>query len=320
MIIKKEIATAALVASCLVLTLFSTIARVEAPVQPTQVEPIISLQPNYYTTYVGDTFVITCMVYYAENLYDVEIQIGWDPTVLTYVNHTVTIPVETYPGGILHAPTTRYNDDVNESGWYWLDETSFNSTAFFTGDGSAFTMAFQAVAPGHTIITFNNVVFKEYPFYTIHPNPYQSSITVLIKPPEVVSVKSNGLAPYPYVHTGFIRPNEPVRVIASITYFADPAASILCYSANNGSWWNTTMNFMMDNGTASVWQATIPGQQGDSTIVFFIIATDVFGDTTQSSMCSFSVKPLLLGDVNGDGKVDILDVVLITGHYGNRYP
>lgn len=70
---RKEIVAAILVASCLMLALFSTIVKVEAPVQPTQYEPTISLRPNYFTTYAGNTFLITCMVYDAYLLYGVEI-------------------------------------------------------------------------------------------------------------------------------------------------------------------------------------------------------------------------------------------------------
>jgi hypothetical protein len=136
-------------------------------------------------------------------------------------------------------------------------------------------------------------------------------------PLEISSIGHEGTSPYPYVQSEFIRPNEPVTVTANITDQNNVASSILCYRTNGGAWWNTTMSY---NSSTSLYAATIPGQQGNSTVEFFVIATDILGATVQSSTYSYDVQPLLLGDVNGDGKVSILDVVLITGHYGQKYP
>ncbi len=77
---------------------------------------------------------------------------------------------------------------------------------------------------------------------------------------------------------------------------------------------------MSYNSLTDTYEAVIPGQQGDNTIEFFTKASSSTGSTIQSSTYSYIVRPLLLGDVNGDGAVNILDVVLITGNYGNCYP
>jgi len=101
---------------------------------------------------INKTFKVTFTIQNVTNLYGVDIQIGWNTTYIGYVSHTKTIPVESYPGGVLHSPTIPIMNTVNESDngfggsnpgtMYWLSEASMGS-APFNGTGTAFTMIFK---------------------------------------------------------------------------------------------------------------------------------------------------------------------------------
>lgn len=298
---------------------------VSAPIHTTEATSITFL-PQPLTTELGQTFQAECWINNVHSLYGLEIQITWDPAVIRYVSHVKTIPVNTYPSGVLWSPTISVKNVVDETAnipdatpgtRYWLAEASMVPAPVFSGSGMAFIMTFQAVATGDTWINFTSSTLVEDHGGPIYHSAQNTLVSVYSPAPEISSIKHNGTSPYPYVHSEFIRPNEPVTVTANVTDFNGVGASTLCYRANGGSWWNTTMHY---NSSTSLWTATIPGQQGNSTVEFFIIASDTFGATSQSSTYSYDVQPLLLGDLNGDGVVGILDVVLCTGNYGKRYP
>ena len=125
---------------------------------------------------IGDTFTISVKVYNLTkgvekdpdnprttvplgNLYGFDIQFTWDPTVIQYVNHTVTAPVEKYPGGVLHEPILDPppKDVVNETGVpgavspevrAWFSYASMLPAEPFNGNGTIFNMTFRVVGYG----------------------------------------------------------------------------------------------------------------------------------------------------------------------------
>jgi len=91
----------------------------------------------------------------------------------------------------------------------------------------------------------------------------------------------------------------------------------LCYRVNSGEWWNVTMTF---NETSGFWTTTMPGQLGGSHVEFYVVALDKTGNANTSGVDSYYAKPVLLGDINGDGKVDVKDVYTVCKHYGEVSP
>jgi hypothetical protein len=103
------------------------------------------------------TFTINVKVANVTNLYGIDVQFAWDPSVIKYVSHVKMIPVETYPAGVLHKTTLSVMDQVDENAsmpgsepgtMYWLSEASLAPAKVFNGSGTIFTMTFQVVGLG----------------------------------------------------------------------------------------------------------------------------------------------------------------------------
>ena len=108
------------------------------------------------------------------NLDGFDVQISWDPTVLKYVSHTLTVPVEDYPNpvppspyaGILHEEAFRImnvTDENNaipgsESGTMaWFAYGIMPGVAVFNGNGTFFTMTFNVTKCGSSPLKLTNV-------------------------------------------------------------------------------------------------------------------------------------------------------------------
>jgi hypothetical protein len=100
-------------------------------------------------------------VYTLGNLYGLDIQFSWDPTVLEYVSHSVKIPVETYTDGVLHEPLIDIIDNVDATtGTYWLAKSSHDpAQAFNSPDANAtvFTMTFNVTRNGTCVLNLTAV-------------------------------------------------------------------------------------------------------------------------------------------------------------------
>jgi len=96
------------------------------------------------------------------NLMGVAVQLGWDETVLKFVNNVTKIPVETHPDGILHQPILKVKDEVNEThgfpypqpeeSKYWLAYISFLGPSF-NGNGTVCKLTFEVLKEGASNLT-----------------------------------------------------------------------------------------------------------------------------------------------------------------------
>ena len=140
-------------------------------------------------------------------------------------------------------------------------------------------------------------------------------------PPSIVTVNWKPTNPWPYVPSNVTRTNEPTLITANVTEPINASGTqgvMLCYEVDAGGWWNTTMTY---NATTQLWIQTIPGQPNSTnTVEFFIQAYDNVGNMNTSSIYNYQINHLLLGDVNGDGKVDMRDIGTVARHFGEHYP
>ncbi|MEM3699754.1 MAG: PKD domain-containing protein [Candidatus Bathyarchaeia archaeon] len=92
------------------------------------------------------------------NLYGLDIEFSWDPNILEYVSHTPTIPIETYPGGVLHAPLLEpwINNTVYASdGFYRITVSSLSPAPVFNnpyGSNTVFNMTFRVKSKGGCLL------------------------------------------------------------------------------------------------------------------------------------------------------------------------
>lgn len=118
---------------------------------------LFNLSDNFYTTDAlwepGEPLGPPGVLYNYSlgNLYGLDIKLSWDPHVLNYVSHTITIPVEEYPDGVLHEPILDIRDEVDEeNGTYHIAKTTLGGPVFNmpNTDVSVFTMTFSVRCVG----------------------------------------------------------------------------------------------------------------------------------------------------------------------------
>jgi len=97
------------------------------------------------------------------NLYGFDITLVWDPSILEYVSHTVMVPVETHPGGVLHEPVYSQMDKVDkDAGTYRCAYSSMGAAEPFNGNGTVFTMKFKILKKEVTVLHFTNLMIHDY--------------------------------------------------------------------------------------------------------------------------------------------------------------
>jgi hypothetical protein len=105
--------------------------------------------------------------YVLGDLYGLTIDFSWNPNILEYTGHTVTIPVEDYPGGVLHEPVLEVEDIVTE-GAYSVSYAGMAPTTppVFNGNGTIFNMTFTVIQKGTCFLHFN---YSQL----LQPDPYK---------------------------------------------------------------------------------------------------------------------------------------------------
>jgi len=95
---------------------------------------------------IGTEFTVNVVVSDAFDLYGFGLEFSWNTTYLDYVSHTVKVPVETYPDGVLHEPIILIMDTVNEvDGTYELAVSSLPPAPSFNGSGTIFEITFMVL-------------------------------------------------------------------------------------------------------------------------------------------------------------------------------
>jgi hypothetical protein len=139
---------------------------------------IFNLSDNFYTTdepwELGEPLGApgSRFNYSLGGLYAIGIQLEWDPAVIDYVEHTVTMPVETYPGGVLHEPVLDVVDEVDSaSGTYEVGEASWLTAGAFNcpdANATVFNMTFTVLTSGvsNLSITKSDLAIPTHPEYS----------------------------------------------------------------------------------------------------------------------------------------------------------
>jgi len=143
------------------------------------VGPSVYVAPQSITVYEGNTFDVSVKIFNLTNisiqdpknpdfwiplgnLYGFDHEFHWDPAAFGYVTHTVTVPVEDYPEGVLYYPVFEMPvtnlDEV--AGIYRLAYSSYFPAASFNNpdlSNSTFTMTLTAKKAGTFTLSLVNV-------------------------------------------------------------------------------------------------------------------------------------------------------------------
>jgi hypothetical protein len=159
-----------------------------------------------------------------------------------------------------------------------------------------------------------------YHYSNVDPGEFWVDDLQILCPHASIAIESiswEPTCPQPYVASNVTRVDEPVLVKANISGgYLDRV--LLKFRKQNEVWFNTTMAF---NETENLWVQTMLGQSENCTIEFFVEIYSTFGGySVKSSLYTYDVKALSIGDINGDSFVGIDDIFTAASHFGEENP
>jgi hypothetical protein len=110
---------------------------------------------------IGDTLTVNIVINDVQNLYGVDVQLSWNPNVLSLTEAKSMLGVEANPGGVLHESGTdtlliAENHASQETGEYTLTATSVGSSPAFSGSGTIAILTFNVTSAGSTGLTLES--------------------------------------------------------------------------------------------------------------------------------------------------------------------
>ena len=289
---------------------------------------VVKVDPSlieYYEDATGQQFTVAIKIVDVMNLYGFDIKFRWNTTFLDYVSDSVHVPRNaTYPDGVLYSPLIWTFTQVNATtGTYWIAYSSKWPAPSFNGSGTVFNMTFkvkqQPVQPqpdAHITLELYSTDLAARGGAPI-PHTTQDGTVILHALVARHDVAVVGVHPWKtIVGQGYsMRINVTVANQGDFTetfnatvYANTPAIQTKTLTLTSGSsttiifTWNTT-GFAKGNYTIKAIADTVPGE------------TDIEDNTLTDGWIVVTV----IGDINGDGKVDIKDLVLVIKYFGS-YP
>jgi hypothetical protein len=104
------------------------------------------------------------------NLIGLDVQLGWDETVLKFASNSTRIPVDEYSDGVLYSPILKLRDNVTETSFpspqpeetrYWLVYVTLDVNKPFNGNGTVCELTFEVLKEGATNITLTKTLLAD---------------------------------------------------------------------------------------------------------------------------------------------------------------
>jgi hypothetical protein len=110
---------------------------------------------------IGDTLTVTIGISDVSNLFGVDVQLEWNPNVLSLIEAKSMLGVEAHSGGVLHesgSDTLMIVEDSasKEAGTYSLVATSTGASPAFSGSGTIAVLTFNVTSAGQTGLTLQS--------------------------------------------------------------------------------------------------------------------------------------------------------------------
>ena len=293
---------------------------------PTVVEVDPSLI-EYNADATGQQFTVAVKIVDVTNLYGFDIKFRWNTTFLDYVSHSVRVPNDTYPDGVLWNPVISVMNEVNTTaGTYWIVYTSRWPAPSFNGTGTVFTMTFSVIRHPVQPEPDANITLELYstdlsaPDAQPIPHTTQNGTVMLyalsvrhdIAVTNVKSLKTIVSQGFTCNVTVAVTNQGDITETFNVTAYANATAiatsiniTLLSGNPTNITFtWNTT-GFAYGNYTVSGYAWPVPGE------------TNISNNNVTDGL----VLVALAGDITGpngwpDGKVDIRDVSYAAKRFG----
>ena len=238
-----------------------------------QTEPLTSVRfvPSSLNVEPNQTFTLAVVLEDVVNLVGFDIQFNWDPARLAFINHTLTVPVGTYPNpvppssyaGILHGSPYVVQDEVNETAGTYRGAAANLELTSFTGNGTITVITFKAL----------DLLGSTHLQFAIHD----------LADPEAKPISNNaveGVVSIWGIHVSIVSPlnqtysenSLPLRV--NLSKPADRVEYSLDGQANVTVTENTTLSRLPDGSHhLRAYAGDSAGNKGASDLVYFTIDT-----------------------------------------------
>lgn len=124
---------------------------------PSKSSTTVYVDPPEVTYPRMNNFSISVKIRDVDGLYGLQMEFSWDSLLLEYINHTVHIPVENHPDGVLHESVSSVEDTVNETaGTYFVAYASWDPAPAFKGNGTIFTISFHVKEVGQCLLKIHD--------------------------------------------------------------------------------------------------------------------------------------------------------------------
>ncbi len=275
--------------------------------------PAIRVLPELINTYEGLTFTATVRITAPENLYGLDFHVKWNTTYLEYVSHALYIPANDYSWGVLYKPVQITKNEVDQvAGTYWVAAKSQSPAFAFTKDGTVFNMTFLAKTNG-----------------TCNLEIYASSLTSPSNQPIAHNRWNATVEIAPGTHDGavtgilcvkaIVGQGRTTKIKVTITNEGTFAENFEVTAYANGVSIGTTQVSVngQETGIATITWNTTGWTYGDYTISANVTLVEGETDKLDNAMTDSDICVTIAGDVDGNYKVDIFDIVKMARGYGS---
>jgi hypothetical protein len=292
------------------LSLVVTINPVSSGATVVKVDPPLV---EYHTNATGQQFTVAIKIVDVVNLYGFDIKFRWNTTFLDYVSHSVRVPKDTYPDGVLWNPVIGpIEDQVNATtGTYWIAYSSRYPAPSFNGTGTVFTMTFRV---------------------KYHPAQYTANIKLELYSTDLVASDASSI-PHTTQHGTVILDALAARHDVAVvgvhplkTIVGQGFSMHINVTVTNQGDFTETFNVTVYANTPAIQTKTLTLTSGNSTSIAFTWDTAGFAkgnytisayawpvpgetDTADNRKEDGWVVISIYCDINGDGIVDISDIL-----------